>query len=623
MDESKMTLRECFRINCRAIAMIPKLIPWNIFLDLVLASINVVRSYWNVFFLAWLIDDIVAGMPRERIVWDAVILVAGGGAVNIIEAIMRFYYYYCGSNIWERANLYLNRKIMDMDYEYMESESVQNRRRNIDLIARHSGGGFNLLFWRLHPLVMRSIHVLVAVVYIIRLMVQSRLLFPGKPLLAAGFVLLFGVLFGLLLFVNIWKNKTAQEGIINAQDEMTPFWREYNFYAEEYIGHSGTAKDIRLFRQQNLLTEHIGKLFDQLDKKVGQMRKLDSERRVWIGITEAVISGLIYMMLGIMALKGAISIGSIWMYAGCINNFLQHFHRCIMQLVEITKNSKYLKEYFDFLDIPNKKYEGTLPMEKRDDDRFTLEFRHVSFCYPGSTQEVLKDFSIKFRIGERLAVVGKNGSGKTTFIKLLCRLYDPTEGEILLNGIDIRKFDYREYISLFSVVFQDFVIPAFPLGQNVAAAMEYDEEKARSALERVGLKELVDAMGRGLETPLYTDFDSTGVDVSGGEAQKIAIARALYHDTPFVILDEPTAALDPLAEYEVYSKFDELVGSKTAVYISHRLSSCQFCNDILVIDGGRAVQRGAHEELIQESEGLYYRLWNAQAQYYQKETPDF
>ncbi len=617
--EDKLSLRECLGINWRAICLIPELIPWNLGFDVIWAVIRVVRDYWSIFFLARLIDDIVAGMPEERIFWDVVILVVGEGVVNVIKAVTDHYYYYCGSNIWERANIYLNQKILDMDYEYMESESVQNQRRDIDLIARQSGGGYNILFWRLLPVIMRSLHILVALFYIIRLLLRSRQAFVGRPLASVGFILLFGMVFGILLFLANRKNKQAQEAIFHAQDEMTPYWREYNFYAEEYVGHGETAKDIRMFHQQSLLTEHIGNLFRILNGKVDKIEKSEEERRVWVGTIEAVMSSVTYLLLGILAWKGAITIGSICMYAGCISTFLMHFHIWIMQMVALLNNTKYLKMYFDFLDIANRKYEGTLPIEKRDDDQFELEFRHVSFRYPGSTEDVLRDFSIKFRIGERLAVVGRNGSGKTTFIKLLCRLYDPTEGEILLNGINIRKYNYEEYLSLFSVVFQDFKIPAFPLGQNVAAGLEYDEERVRNALERAGLKELMDSMEQGLDTPLYTDFDSEGVDVSGGEAQKIAIARALYHDTSFVILDEPTAALDPLAEYEVYSKFDELVGTKTAVYISHRLSSCQFCNDILVIDGGRALQRGSHEELIQEEKGLYYRLWNAQAQYYKKD----
>ncbi|MCH5269524.1 MAG: ABC transporter ATP-binding protein [Lachnospiraceae bacterium] len=324
-------------------------------------------------------------------------------------------------------------------------------------------------------------------------------------------------------------------------------------------------------------------------------------------------------MLGILVLRNAITIGNVCLYAGCISMFLQHFRDAIKVLTLLYDNTKYVKTYFDFLEIPNRKYEGTLPIEKRTDDKYTIEFCDVTFRYPGSDVDVLKHFSIRFRIGERLALVGKNSSGKTTFIKLLCRLYDPTEGVILLNGIDIRKYDYKEYLSLFSVVFQDFKIPAFALGENVAASMDYDEEKVKVSLEKVGLSYLWDRMPNKLETPLYKDFDDKGVDISGGEAQKIAIARALYHDTPFVILDEPTAALDPLAEYEIYSRFDELVGTKTAVYISHRLSSCQFCDDILVIDGGQAVQRGNHEELLSDKEGLYYLLWNTQAQHYKEE----
>ena len=223
---------------------------------------------------------------------------------------------------------------------------------------------------------------------------------------------------------------------------------------------------------------------------------------------------------------------------------------------------------------------------------------------------------MKFRIGERLAVVGENGSGKTTFIKLLCRLYDPTEGTILLNGIDIRKYDYDEYIALFSVVFQDFQLLSFSLGQNVAAAVQYSPERARACLQKAGFGDRLSQLPDGLETKFYKDFDENGVQISGGEAQKVALARALYKDAPFVVLDEPTAALDPIAEMEVYEKFNEIVGDKTAVYISHRLSSCRFCDSIAVFDRGSIIQRGTHETLVRDTGGKYAALWNAQAQYY-------
>ena len=261
-------------------------------------------------------------------------------------------------------------------------------------------------------------------------------------------------------------------------------------------------------------------------------------------------------------------------------------------------------------------YQGSLTTEKRSDRNYEVEFRNVSFKYPGSDEYALRNLSIKFKIGSRLAVVGRNGSGKTTFIKLLCRLYDPTEGEILLNGADIRKYSYSDYLSIFSVVFQDFRLFSFPLAQNVAVAEEYDSGKVIGCLEEAGFGQRLATLSQGIETPLYKDFDEKGVEISGGEAQKIALARALYKDAPFVILDEPTAALDPIAEAEIYAKFNDMVGDRTAIYISHRLSSCRFCDVIAVFDKGQIVQKGSHEELAADAAGKYYELWNAQAQYY-------
>ncbi|MBO5078386.1 MAG: ABC transporter ATP-binding protein [Oscillospiraceae bacterium] len=227
---------------------------------------------------------------------------------------------------------------------------------------------------------------------------------------------------------------------------------------------------------------------------------------------------------------------------------------------------------------------------------------------------------MKFKVGKRLAIVVENGSGKTTYIKLLCRLYDPQEGQILLNGIDIRKYRYDDYMNIFSVVFQDFQLICQPLGANVAGGMEYDRARVHKALIDAGFGDRLATMEKGLDTMLYKDLSEDGVDVSGGEAQKIAIARALYKDAPFIILDEPTAALDPIAEAEIYSKFNDIAGDKTAIYISHRLSSCKFCDEIAVFHEGAVIQHGTHAELVADVSGKYHELWNAQAQYYTEKT---
>ena len=215
-----------------------------------------------------------------------------------------------------------------------------------------------------------------------------------------------------------------------------------------------------------------------------------------------------------------------------------------------------------------------------------------------------------------MAVVGPNGAGKTTFIKLLCRLYDPTEGQIFLNGIDIKLYDYHEYMQLFSVVFQDFKLFSFSLAENVATSLDYNEERIRACLELAGFGERLKEMPEGIDTNIY-QMQENGVEISGGEAQKIAIARALYKDSPLVILDEPTSALDPISEYDIYRRFDELVEDKTAIYISHRMSSCRFCDNIVVFNKGEIVQHGSHQELLEDEGSIYHEMWNAQAQYYQ------
>lgn len=219
----------------------------------------------------------------------------------------------------------------------------------------------------------------------------------------------------------------------------------------------------------------------------------------------------------------------------------------------------------------------------------------------------------------KIALVGKNGAGKTTFIKLLCRLYEPTEGMITLNGIDIKQYDYEAYLTLFSVVFQDFNLFAFPVRENVATDRNAQDDQVWNCLNLSGIGERVKEMPHNINTNLY-QYDKNGVEISGGEAQKIAIARALYKDAPFVILDEPTSALDPISEYEIYSKFDHLAKDKTSIFISHRMSSCRFCDEIIVLDGGQIVQRGTHETLIKDEINLYASLYQAQAKYYIKET---
>lgn len=612
-----MSKKEMIKTNLRGLKLVYSSLSIPKIFVILFIVFDVMYNYWGLFFASHLIDDLVLRVERERILGDFLGLTVGNGILYFAMCVVIKFYFYGGSMIWEDANHELNKKLMSMDYEYMESETIQNKRRDIDNMAREHGCGLNMLFWTATPFVERLLQLVVAGIITVQLFVKCLTAYKTQEWKGILIVLSFVAFLIIFLYVNQRMTQKIQAKINKSVEERLPYTRKYDFYVDEYIGREECGKTVRLFNQQGLLSETLNEIFKKVSKLLSRQTILEARMNQWAEGINVLISGMIYLLLGIMALKRVISVGSICLYAGCITNFLWHFQKWNQQVSLLKMNTKYVKQYLDFMDIKNKKYEGTLPVEKRDDDKFMIEFENVSFHYPGSEKNVLENFSIRFNIGERLAVVGRNGSGKTTFIKLLCRLYDPTEGRILLNGIDIKKYDYKEYLSLFSVVFQDFQIPAFTLGQAVAASQEYDEEHVNDAVKKAGLSSLAARMPYGNETYLTKEFDKTGVNISGGEAQKLAIARALYHDTPFVILDEPTAALEPIAEYEVYAKFDELIGTKTAVYISHRLSSCQFCNDILVIDDGKAVQRGSHEKLIDE-EGLYAKLWKTQAKYYQK-----
>ena len=293
---------------------------------------------------------------------------------------------------------------------------------------------------------------------------------------------------------------------------------------------------------------------------------------------------------------------------GACQYMVDHFETVLL-------NMQYLHHYYEYLQLPNRKQTGGKPTADLPPQDLVITFENVSFKYPGGKKDSLEHVNLTFHYGEKIALVGPNGAGKTTLILLLCRLYEPTHGRILLNGIDIREYDYEEYLAMFGVVFQDFKLFAMTVAENVAASEEYDEREIEEVLEKAGIWERVQKMEQGIHNPLY-NVGIKGVEVSGGEAQKIAIARALYKKAPFIILDEPTSALDPMAEYEIYSSFDRLIQDRMAVYISHRMSSCRFCQRIIVLKDGQVQEQGTHEELI-EKDGIYAMMWNAQAQNYQ------
>lgn len=374
------------------------------------------------------------------------------------------------------------------------------------------------------------------------------------------------------------------------------------------------AKVIRIYDMKKMLMDNIIKYNEESDKFYGEMCDEEIRDRLRGDLNSGFFTVFNYLFVAVKALAGAITIGAFTQYTGAMAKLSAGFQEVIGYNTQIKRINTYMADFLELMNMENNHATGTIPVEKRLDGEYEIEFRDVSFRYPGSEEMILKHVNCKLTMKNKLALVGKNGAGKTTFIKLLCRLYEPTEGMITLNGIDIRKYREEEYRELFGVVFQDFKLFAFPLWQNLTAGYERDDDRIADCLKRAGAEEFVRGLPQGTDTLLFKDRDG-GVDISGGEAQKLALARALYKDAPFVILDEPTAALDPVSEAQVYAGFHEMVKDKTSIYISHRMSSCRFCDDIVVFEDGRIAERGSHEELL-DRHGQYAEMWHAQAKYY-------
>ena len=503
-----------------------------------------------------------------------------------------------------------------MDYLHTENGEISEKLAVMDTKARGNGLGLINLYWMAQSVTAGLFSLLFAAILLAG-MFHSNAVYRHSFVTTPQATLLLLLLVASMLVLNVLfrrKEKHMLEELFQENAKANTAASYYN----GYIKADKAAKDIRLYRQGAML-EHI---FSTSFNVKSWLRFFFFEGRLggFSAAGMAVVGGAVYLLIGLRALSGMYEVGFVVQYVGAVTALVTSVTTLLGDLGRAANNAVYIKPLLDFLNLPDNLAKGSKPIPAAKTIQF--EFRQVSFRYPGSDTYALKNVTMTLNANRRLAVVGRNGSGKTTLVKLLCRLYDPTEGEIFLNGTNIKDFDLETYRRLFSVVFQDFKLFPLTIAANVAVSDRADPEKVRRCLEDAGFGERLATLPKGIDTVLYKDFDEDGVQISGGEAQKIALARALYKDAGMVVLDEPTAALDPIAEYEVYSTFNKTIGSKTAVFISHRLSSCRFCHDIAVFDKGELVQRGSHAELLTQADGLYAALWHAQARHYVDEKEE-
>ncbi|MCE5236411.1 MAG: ABC transporter ATP-binding protein [Clostridiaceae bacterium] len=613
----KVSVREAVALNLRALSLWWKRYPAMFVATAAYAVVNALVPYAGLYLSARIVDELSGVRSPEALLTLVLIMLFVTAGLSLLKAALWRWRNCERKAPFDRsAKLYAD-KLYGMDFCAVDDSRTHDLLSQMRQNAMWGGFGIEMPIWQFESVVKALFQIFGSVALTVSLFTlrlpesAGALTVLNSPLFA---VLSAAVLLGVTLLVPALNN-LAGSYFMKLGDELEEGNRVFGFYGFLYR-EKKRALDMRAYRQDILCRKNLaqGNRFWSQSHAVKASRGPMGLMTAAAAAMSYLFTGLVYVFVCLKAWGGAFGIGAVTQYIGAITLLSEGITALLSQLGEMRNNTPFLRKAFQFLDIPNAMYQGSLTVEKRADRAYEIEFRDVSFKYPGAEAWTLRHVSMKFNVGERLAVVGRNGSGKTTFIKLLCRLYDPAEGAILLNGIDIRKYDYLEYLSIFSVIFQDFKLLALPLAQNVAASINPDRARVEACLNKAGFSQRLGELG--LDAYLYKGFDTEGVEISGGEAQKIAIARALYKDAPFIVMDEPTAALDPVAEYEVYTKFNEIIGDKTAIFISHRLSSCRFCDEIAVFDSGVVVQKGSHDALLKEENGLYGKLWRAQAQYY-------
>lgn len=380
-----------------------------------------------------------------------------------------------------------------------------------------------------------------------------------------------------------------------------------NIFKEECI-----AKDVRLYNGDELIESRVNEFLDTEWKLERNRTKFGNKIRVWIDVVNYLNQSFLYAYFAYQVIKKIIDISAFTMFLGAGVSFYNSIITITSQFIEIDKNAGFMKYYVNFMNLPERDSNCSKDIHI-DTSNILIEFQNVSFKYPQSDVYSLKDVNLTIRGGQKIAIVGPNGAGKTTLVKLLSRLYTPTNGKILLNGKNIEEYNSDEYNQILSVVFQDYKTFAFTIRENL---MSLNDDEALKSIGRVGLRQKLITLPDGLDTPISKAFDENGTNLSGGESQRLAIARSICKESPIMILDEPTASLDPVAEYEIFRIFTELVENKTAIFISHRMASCLLCDVITVIQDGTISAIGTHYELLKNN-FLYKKMWEAQSQYYQ------
>lgn len=560
------------------------------------------KSLLNVILPMFLIDELTGAKDIKQLcIYGGLIVLNNVGMMLLSNTLQRFIKVK-EEQTHDGMNKLMSEKIMNLEYSYLEDPYYLDLKERAVFTIQNQNAISNLII-TLSELLSRGATLVGLVVILISL---------GPVLLIA---LIIGVALMILIYAGVSKYQTE------SMQEVIPVNRRFGYYFNLAFD-KDVQKDIRLYKMEPMVTERVIEfsndtcdMFEKMQKKMGKA----------MGQMAAVSEGIAAFSYGYVGLRTIgtafgpqLSIGALTMYVSAAINFSSMVTSFGQSAVMFTEFLSWLDPYMEFMSLAEEtKATGKIPFEG---DVETLEFRNVTFTYPKAEKPVLQNVSFSIRKGEKISIVGLNGAGKSTLVKLICRMYQAESGEILINGRNIYAYEYLSYMNTISAVFQDYRLFNFSIAENISCqAKDSDVTEVNRLIDEVGLKEKVKELPKGIESRFGKDYDEDGIEMSGGQAQKIAIARALYKKASMVILDEPASALDPIAEAEIYEKFNSLVEDKTAIYISHRMSSSVFCDRILIIDGGTVADFDTHENLMRKTESLYYKLFQSQAENYKLE----
>lgn len=574
-----------------------------------------VIPYISIFFSYKIIDAIILEQTQNEIMQYVYLMIS----LNLFFGVLNIVAFHLNRAYANELDFTLERKIamktFELDYTQVEDNEVMQHIEKAREGSNSNGGLESYTDSALGGLLSSGLSLIYGSILLISLFfvrdTEYNLLIVriiNHPL--SILIILVSLVFPTLtsLKVRVKNNKKSYDTMMGNIES-----NRKSRYFYEICSNYKYGKDIRLYNMQEMMREEIEDCKLLVEKTWKSYTIFVSLTNSLVILGNKILTLVAYLYVGLKAYYGLITVGNVVVYVGAITLISSGITNIITCYSRLNLFNIYLEHYFDFLNIEPKMNYGKAQGDILQD--FTIEFKNITFTYPNQKEPTLKGVNLIIKPGEKIALVGKNGAGKTTLIKLLCRLYEPSSGEILINNISLQEYSKEFLNKMFSVVFQDFKLFSYSIKENIMSSFEGDEEKVVIATKQAGIKPRIDSMEKGIDTILYQRNTEAGIEISGGEAQKIAIARALYKDSPIVILDEPTAALDPRSEAEIYEKFNTLIENKMSLFISHRMSSTKFCDRIVVLEEGSINEMGTHAELLKNN-GIYSQMWQAQAKYY-------